>query len=135
MTELTETQREMLTEEEQGWFPCGYPANELLCRLAKERESVKDAFLELMEQQSDRIRHKNEMLDEAGAAINRNADSIEEAVRQRDEVQEKLKAVEDRLRKSDKLLHRYSKDGIHFCLEECGACQVLTLFGGSVGRR
>ena len=54
---------------------------------------------------------------------------------QLEEVQEKLKAVEDRLRKPDKLLHRYSKDGIHFCLEECGACQVLTLFGGSVGRR
>ncbi len=37
MIELTETQQEMLTEEEQGWFPCGYPANELLCRLAEER--------------------------------------------------------------------------------------------------
>ena len=52
-----------------------------------------------------------------------------------DEAQGKLDAVEDRLRKPNKLLHRYSKDGIHFCLEECGACQVLTLFGGSVGRR
>ena len=38
MTKLTETQREMLTEEEQGWFPCGYPANELLRRLAEARE-------------------------------------------------------------------------------------------------
>ena len=93
MTKLTESQREMLTGEEKSWFPCSYPANELLCRLAKERESTKDAFLELIEQQSERIKHKNEMIDEVGAACNRNADSLREAVQQHDEAQGKLKRV------------------------------------------
>ena len=95
MTALTETQREMLTEEERGWLPCGYPTNELLYRLAKERESAKNAFLELLEQQSEALKRKNEMIEEAGAACNRNADSLDEAVRQRDEARAEIKGLKE----------------------------------------
>ena len=59
----------------------------------KERDVWKAAFWERLAYSGEVIQRKNEAIDATGAAVNRNADSFEEAMRQRDEVRKKLKQV------------------------------------------
>lgn len=37
---MTDDSLALLTEEEKGWSPCGYPTDELLRRLAEAREKL-----------------------------------------------------------------------------------------------